>query len=187
MFTFGKKISFRPLIIALIFLLVVGSPIAGAFGMWGWAAGIGVFIVVVCVYYPGVLELEFNYIEITDHEIKYYDFRSWWKRVLMVFMGPMTPLKSIDLDEIVSARTIRQEKGEKMPVGMAIPASNFIGAFAGAVSTIQNLYWIEIELENGKKIKLSLAHDKAYNTEKTVKKAKLAVEWILADKKKEDH
>lgn len=187
MFTFGKKISFRPLIIALIFLLVVGSPIAGAFGMWGWAAGIGVFIVVVCVYYPGVLELEFNYLEITDHEIKYYDFRSWWKRVLMVFMGPMTPLTSIDLDKIVSARTIGQEKGEKMTVGMAIPASNFIGAFAGAVSTIQNLYWIEIELENGKKIKLSLAHDKAYNTEKTVKKAKLAVEWILVDKKKEDH
>jgi len=180
MITFGKKMSFRPLILSLISLFAVGSIIAGLFGTWGWLAGIMVFVVLVVVHYPGVLELEYNYFEITDHQIRYYDLSSWWKKFLMIFSGTNTLLVSIDLDKVVGARTVGKEQGKGMSPGL--PYSNFLSAFSGLISTVRNLYWIEIKLEDGQHKYFSLARDKAYETDKTISKANLVVDWILASK-----
>lgn len=178
MFTFGKKLSFRPLLISLLLTLTIGTICAEIFGSWGWLGGAIVFAIMIGLHYPNVLELEFNYFEITDQQIKYYDFSSWWRRVLMIFSGPKTTLKSIDLTQVVAARTLGEKEGQQMPVGL--PYSNPLATYTGLIATVKNLYWIEIELKNGQKKYFSLARDKAYETEKTISKAKLAVRWILA-------
>lgn len=180
MITFGKKMSFRPLILSLISLLVVGSVIAGLFGTWGWLAGIMIFVVLIGVHYPGVFELEYNYFEITDHQIRYYDLSSWWKKFLMIFSGTNTPLVSIDLDKVIDARTIGKKQGQGIFPGF--PYSNFLSAFSGLISTVRNLYWTEIKLEDVQHKYFSLARDKAYKTDKTISKANLVVDLILASK-----
>lgn len=180
MFTFGKKLSFRPLIISLLYFFVFGLIAGGFLGLGGWLAGLIAMLLVAGVHYPGVLEVEFNYFEVTDSQIKYYDFSSWWKRFLMIFMGPFTPLQSIDLTEIADARAIGRRKGKELQT--AIPYPNALVGYTGLLSSIQNLYWIEITFKNGQKKKFSLARDKAYDTEKTINKANSAVDWIRASK-----
>ena len=41
--TFGKKISFRPLVISLIWFLVIGGVFFDLLGSWSWLVGLIIF------------------------------------------------------------------------------------------------------------------------------------------------
>lgn len=82
---------------------------------------------------------------------------------------------------MIDARTVGKEQGKGMSAGF--PYSNFLSALSRLLSTVRNLYWIEIKLEDEQRKYFSLAHDKAYETDKTISKANLTVGWILAGKK----
>lgn len=82
---------------------------------------------------------------------------------------------------MIDARTVGKEQGKGMSAGF--PCSNFLSALSRLLSTVRNLYWIEIKLEDEQRKYFSLAHDKAYETDKTISKANLTVGWILAGKK----
>ena len=172
--TFGKKISFRPLLISLIYFLVV-SGICSSLGYISLLFGLVIFLWVVGAYYANAIELEFNYIEFTNSEIKYYDFSRWYKRVLLVLFRKNT-MKTIDLKTVKQAKLIGRKKLNSS--SFAIPYSPILAALTGALSASQNPFGIQLELTNGKKKYLSLAHEKIYNNQKTLKKANKVMSLI---------
>ena len=121
--TFGKKISFRPLVISLIWFLVIGGVFFDLLAGWSWLVGLIIFLWISGIHYTGAIELEFNYIEITNCQIKFYDFGHWYKRFFLVLFGKLLAkqikLKKINLTDIKYANIIG--KKELQNPSLAIP------------------------------------------------------------------
>lgn len=184
MLTFGKKISFRPLLISLIFFFLFGflfwGVISSLFGdkfiFLGWLIGAAMFLLVAGLYYPNVIKYEFNYFEITDKQINYYDLSSWWKRFKLVLFGRNIAMKSIDLKAIKSASLIGQKDFQKMPPSLTFPL--YLTFSSGINAMIQNPCKLELKLSNGEKLSLLMNRDMVYDPGQTVKKGKQAVKMI---------
>lgn len=176
MVSFGKKMNFRPLLVSIVYflfakmvstsVLVVTSPkLVG----WSWAFGFIFFALVAFVYYPNVLNVEFNYFEVTDQKIRYYDYGSRWNRIKMIFLGTKSPLKTISLSSVDNASFFGKEELVGMPPAMMFPT--ILLFFVGIISSVDNLCGIELNLKSGKKLDLSLARDKIYEPKLTISKS----------------
>lgn len=108
---FGKKMNFRPLLISLAYFLLASLIAWDVLSLdnshnenWAWVIGFVFFVLVAFGYYPNVLAIEFNYCEISDQKIRYYDHGSYWNRIKMIFLGKASPLKEIATSEVVDAK-----------------------------------------------------------------------------------
>lgn len=109
--TFGKKMNFRPLLISLAYFLLASLIAWDVLSLdnshnenWAWVIGFVFFVLVAFGYYPNVLAIEFNYCEISDQKIRYYDHGNYWNRIKMIFLGKASPLKEIATSEVVDAK-----------------------------------------------------------------------------------
>ncbi len=82
----------------------------------------------------------------------------------------------MDMSCVKNAGIVGDEQLQK--ISQALPYSIYLSIFSGAISTIKNPYYIELELVNGHKKLLSLAHNKVYSPKETIERAKKAVKMI---------
>ncbi|MCT6812101.1 MAG: hypothetical protein M3029_03020 [Lactobacillus helsingborgensis] len=183
MFTFGKKMNFWPLSLSLGLSVFIGLAFCLLFNfvapnliLWSLLPAVLFFILMVAVYYPLILQYGYNYCEISQDQIKYYDFSNYWQKVMMVFRGPASPMKAVPMSSVKSAKPYGKEDLTQLP---ALAADFvFIGLFAGKMATIKNAYGIELELDNGDKLHISTAREKADHHDQGIEKTHEALHLI---------
>ncbi len=84
MLIFGKKMNFRPLVVSILYFVIFSLVLYGIMGSWSLLVGLFMFLIIGGLYYPNVVNIEFNYCEITPQQIRFYDLSSWWKKVLLI-------------------------------------------------------------------------------------------------------
>lgn len=181
--TFGKKMNFRPLLISLAYFLLASLIAWDVLSLdnshnenWAWVIGFVFFALVAFGYYPNVLAIEFNYCEISDQKIRYYDHGSYWNRIKMIFLGKASPLKEIATSEVVDAKFLGKKNLVKMAPTIFYPM--ILIYFVGIISSVNNLCGLQLKLADGQKVTLSLSRDKIYEPEKTINQAERALELI---------
>lgn len=189
MLTFGKKLNFRPLLIALfcclffgylsnLILLMTSEELGWNFRTVIWSAlvGILVFLFITLIYYPNVLQDEFNYFTISDQEIIFYDYGDRYQKFKLLFLGNNAPKKHIKLADIKNVRIVG--KNEIKKISFPLPFDMMHIYFMGIISMHLNPFGFELELVNGQKIYLSIARDRIYHSEDTSIKATEALNMI---------
>lgn len=183
MLIFGKKLNFRPLLIGLLFCLGIGCLAAIMLQLmnihpiiWAVLAGIIIFLLITLVYYPTVLQDEFNYFTISKQEITYYNYGNRFNKFKLLLLGKTAPLKTIKLTDIKSAHLVGKNEIKKM--AFTVPFDMLQVYFSGIISMLMNPFGLELVLNNGQKIYLSLARDHIYNPEKTYNQANTAINMI---------
>lgn len=181
--TFGKKMNFRPLLISLAYFLLASLIAWDVLSLdnshnenWAWVIGFVFFVLVAFGYYPNVLAIEFNYCEISDQKIRYYDHGNYWNRIKMIFLGKASPLKEIETSEVVDAKFLGKKNLVKMAPTIFYPM--ILIYFVGIISSVNNLCGLQLKLADGQKVTLSLSRDKIYEPEKTINQAERALELI---------
>lgn len=183
MITFGKKMNFRPLLISLAFFLFASLVAWSVLSLdnfqnenLAWAIGFIFFALIAFGYYPNVLPIEFNYCEISDQKIRFYDYGNYWNRIKMIFLGKVSPLKEIATNEVVDAKFLGKKSLVKMPPTIFYPM--ILIYFIGIISSTANLCSLQLKLKDGQKINLSLSRDKIYEPENTINRSEKALELI---------
>ncbi|WP_229714627.1 hypothetical protein [Lactobacillus apis] len=145
--------------------------------IWSLGVSMAVFLFVSGIYYPTALQYDYSYYEISANQIRYYDFSTRLKKFEMIFLGPNTPMKSLNMDEVEDAKTFGESGVEKLPSVALFDPIIFL-PFLTKVSVIKNPYGIELELDSGQKKYISSARDKVYDKQTCTAKTKAALDLI---------
>lgn len=184
MITFGKKMNYWPLFFSIFwalfvfpFALILFQTTGVNAVIWSLGVSVAVFLFVSGIYYPTALQYDYSYYEISANQIRYYDFSTRLKKFEMIFLGPNTPMKSLNMDEVEDAKTFGESGVEKLPsVALFDPIISL--PFLTKVSVIKNPYGIELELDGGQKKYISSARDKVYDNQTCTAKTKAALDLI---------
>ena len=184
MITFGKKMNYWPLFFSIFwalfvfpFALILFQTTGVNAVIWSLGVSVAVFLFVSGIYYPTALQYDYSYYEISANQIRYYDFSTRLKKFEMIFLGPNTPMKSLNMDEVEDAKTFGKSGVEKLPsVALFDPIISL--PFLTKVSVIKNPYGIELELDGGQKEYISSARDKVYDNQTCTAKTKAALDLI---------
>ena len=184
MITFGKKMNYRPLFFSIFwalfvfpFALILFQTTGVNAVIWSLGVSVAVFLFVSGIYYPTALQYDYSYYEISANQIRYYDFSTRLKKFEMIFLGPNTPMKSLNMDEVEDAKTFGKSGVEKLPsVALFDPIISL--PFLTKVSVIKNPYGIELEIDGGQKEYISSARDKVYDNQTCTAKTKAALDLI---------
>ncbi|RMC49840.1 hypothetical protein F5ESL0263_02165 [Lactobacillus sp. ESL0263] len=184
MITFGKKMNYWPLFFSIFwalfvfpFALTLFQTIGVNAVIWSLGVSVAVFLFVSGIYYPTALQYDYSYYEIYANQIRYYDFSTRLKKFEMIFLGPNTPMKSLNMDQVEDAKTFGKSGVEKLPsVALFDPIISL--PFLTKVSVIKNPYGIELELDGGQKEYISSARDKVYDNRTCTAKTKAALDLI---------
>ena len=184
MITFGKKMNYWPLFFSIFwalfvfpFALILFQTTGVNAVIWSLGVSVAVFLFVSGIYYPTALQYDYSYYEISANQIRYYDFSTRLKKFEMIFLGPNTPMKSLNMDEVEDAKTFGESGVEKLPcVALFDPIISL--PFLTKVSVIKNPYGIELELDGGQMEYISSARDKVYDNQTCTAKTKAALDLI---------
>jgi hypothetical protein len=123
--SFERKISFGPLLISIFFGIVIGTIVYSIFPKFplvGVILGILAFISESMVIYPKYLSKSYGYWKVDDQGIHYYDYSTWKKRVLAVFLPEhekviAVPFSDIQMFSVVDGKSIMNTQ---YPLGGAL-------------------------------------------------------------------
>ena len=171
MFEFGKKISFRALLVSLAVALIPGIAAQQIFDSITWGLGIGFifFLLVFLGHYFNAVPVEFQYWKVDQNTIKYTDLSNWQNRILGMLMPPaihFTTINKADIKEISLVGDINKN----FKAQMAIPYTAAIGVFYAGIAMVHNPDYIRVQLKDGTTIDLSIRRDYTYDRTKTIQK-----------------
>lgn len=170
MLSFGKKVSYRPLLISLLVALLPGLAFTEVLNLGaGIAIGFGFFLVIFLFYYYPNIPLEFSYWEVDQNAIKYVDTDDKKNRLLSMLLPPsnhLTTIKKEDIRDVALSGNIHKD----FNAPMAIPYTASLGIFYGGIAMVHNPDYVQITLKNGNKINLSVRRDYTYSRQETIKK-----------------
>lgn len=169
MFNFGKKVTYRPLLVSLYFALVPIISFIKFYPIRGFLVGVVVYLFVLFVYYFPNLPLLFSYWEADQNTIKYNhldNISDRFKSLIFPHREQLTTIKKTDIDSITVTGLEKEVK--ETPYAMQI----YLGyaLFIPALSMVKNPVDLILKMRDGKTIELSISRDYAYNKEKTLKK-----------------
>ncbi|KAE9564232.1 hypothetical protein LKACC16343_01868 [Companilactobacillus bobalius] len=170
MLKFGKKVSFRPLIVSLIMGLVIGFMFSDIFssGSIGFIFGTAFFLLVFLGHYWRASSVLFNYWQVNDGTIKYNDVNNPDNVLLMMLLPLSSPLKSFSVKDIQSITVNGDLKQATTP--MAVPFSGALGLFSSSIAIAKSQNSLDVVLKNGQKINLDYSRDFVYNPKETIEK-----------------
>lgn len=169
MMQFGKKVSFRPLLIGL-FVGFIPGLLAYLFfnnGLIGLLVG-AIFFGIVFVYYYTNLPDIFSYWQFDGENLQYVNMDSPMKKVAMIFLPSFTKMNTIKKEQIKSVKLMGNIK-DQVQLPSMVPFSNMYSIYYARISMMKNPVGIEITTTDNQKIYLSASRDYAYNKEKAVK------------------
>ena len=170
MLKFGKKVSFRPLIVSLTIGLLIGFMFSDIFssGSIGFIFGTSFFLLIFLGHYWRASSVLFNYWEFNNGTIKYNDVNNPTNVLLMMLLPLSSPLKSFSVNDIQSIIVNGDLKSATTP--MAVPFSGYLGLFSGSIAIAKSQNNLDVTLKNGQQITLDYSRDFSYNQKKTIEK-----------------
>lgn len=171
MLKFGKRVTYRPLLISLLISLLPGLGFYYVFSsvLIGLMVGLGIFLIIFVGYYWQILPTMFNYWEIDATEIRYSNMESKSKRFLILIAPFAVKKNTLDLDKIASV-TITGKLDSYFDIPIAIPYSAYLGILTPIISIIRNPVDLKFVLKDGSSVTLSVARDFIYNKNSVVGK-----------------
>lgn len=177
MFKFGKKVSYRPLIIgsALGLLLgkvtydVVGAGNSSTLQQWFWTILIGAifFSIIVFFHYLPNYPLEFSYWEVDHDTFKYVDTGRTKNKIISLLIPTINPLTSVSKADIASI-TLVGNINKSFEAPMMVPVTAAMGAFYAGIAMVHNPNYVRLTLKTGQTIDLSIRRDYTYSRTKTI-------------------
>lgn len=169
MLKFGKKVSFRPLLVSLALGLLMGVIFNDILsGSVGFIMGTTFFLLMFLGHYWRASSVLFNYWEVNNGIIKYNDVNSPSNVLLMMLLPLSSPLKSFSVKDIQSITVNGNLKPASTP--MAVPFSGSLGLFSGSIAISKGQNSLDVVLKNGQKVTLDYSRDLAYNQKETLEK-----------------
>lgn len=154
--TFGRKISYRPMLISVFIGLIIGwflYLIAKSLVV-GILFGLISFIVVVGLYALN-LTRSFGYWETTSTGIKYYDYGSAAKSFKAILMPFKVNQQQVDFTDVTAANLV-VENGYQIPeVVKAASASAYV--IQAVEKNYTSPYYLDLELKSGAEVPLDLS------------------------------
>ncbi|KRO00014.1 hypothetical protein [Companilactobacillus kimchiensis] len=170
MFKFGKKVSYRPILISFYYALIpiIALGVTNDLGL-GLLIGLAVFSIVLFGYYLPSLPVTFNYWEADQDIIKYNDMTSISHRLSMIFLPFKNQLITINKKDIQSI-TVTGKLVKPEQVTYAAQYSAFYAVLTPVLSMIKKPVTLVLTMNDGKTIELSIARDYVYGSKKTLEK-----------------
>lgn len=112
--SFARKINFEPLLISIFFGMIVATIVYSIFPknplIWS-VCGILAFVLESMLFYPKYLSNSYGYWKIDNQGIYYYDYSTWKKRIIAIFLPirerPIElPFSAIQTFSIVDGKSI---------------------------------------------------------------------------------
>lgn len=168
MFKFGKKVNYRPILVSLAFALIPIIGIGHFYPLRGILAGLLVFLLVILIYYLPNLPILFSYWQADNNEIKFNDMSNLSHRLTMILL-PFKQLSTINEKDIQSITILgKLEDTKEMTYAMQVGA--YYAILTPIISMIKNPVSLELTMNNGQKVQLSISRDYAYDHKKTIAK-----------------
>lgn len=178
MMKFGKKITFRPLIISLVISLPIGFSIGSGLGVIpGFCLGLLFFLIMYNGYYYSNVPALFSYWEFDGQSIKYANFNDPKSRLLMMSFPIFLSLKQIDIKQISSMELIGANN-KRADIQSMIPLSTAYGIFYARISMIKNPLELRVVLNSKETIDLDLSRDYTYKSKETLKKVSTVMDEV---------
>ena len=153
-FTFGRKISYLPLLISLIVGLIVSiffytlsNQIAVSI-----IFGLLCFIVALALYVINLSDA-YGYWKIDSQHVEYYDYSTAGKRLKAIFLPFGGNQMSVTLNQVADANVVI---GKKMQVPANITAA---AASAYMVYYYPSAYYLSFKLKDNREVDLDLSFD----------------------------
>ena len=171
MLKFGKKITYRALLISLLIGFLPGSAAGDILNSvpMGLLVGLAFSLYVFFAYYfPNVPTL-FVYWTADSDEIRYCDIKSWKNRLLGMVAPFAAKMVTIKKSDIKSATVVGDLSGNfAMP--MAIPFSPGVAVLSPVLSMIHHPDLVVLTLKDGSTVDLDVSRDYAYSRDNTLDK-----------------
>lgn len=169
MLKFGKKVTYRPLLVALAIALIPTVAFSFASSNLGLEIGAAVFLFIIFVYYLPNLPLIFSYWQIDAEDIQYNDLHKLSRRLLAILFPFKNQLLTIHIKDITSVTIDGLEKPIER-ASFALPYSVPYAIMTPAISMIKNPVTLTFQMNDGQSIELNVSRDYAYNKKETIKK-----------------
>lgn len=169
MLKFGKKVTYRPLLVALAFALIPTVAFSFASSNLGLEIGAAVFLFIICVYYLPNLPLIFSYWQVDAEDIQYNDLHKLSRRLLAILFPFKNQLLTIHIKDITSITIDGLEKPIEQ-ASFALPYSVPYAIMTPAISMIKNPVTLTFQMNDSQSIELNVSRDYAYNKKETIKK-----------------
>ncbi|WP_057880169.1 hypothetical protein [Companilactobacillus kimchiensis] len=179
MLKFGKRVSYRPLIISLLIGLIAGYPTADVLnsGLYGLGVGFVFFCIVFFGYYFLNVPILFVYWDVNSDGIRYYDVDKWNNRLLSMLVPPLSKYTTINKNSIKSI-TFIGDLDNRFEIPMALPYTAAVGVFTGAISMAHHPDFVRLNLIDGSTVNMSIARDYTYSRNKTIDKLNLLLKVL---------
>jgi len=171
MLKFGKKITYRPLLISLLIAFLPGIAFGDILNSVPIGLGVGFlfFLFVFFAYYFPNIPTLFVYWESDKEEIRYCDIYHGANRLLGMIIPAKAKMITIQKSDIKSITAIGNlNSSYKMP--MAIPYTASLAVLSPVLSMIKHPEIIRFNLKDGSSIDLSIARDYTYSRDNTLEK-----------------
>ena len=169
MLKFGKKVTYRPLIISILFTLIPLIPAIKFNWPLAYLLSLVVFSIIFFVYYLFNLPTTFNYWEADVNVIRYNDMKKISSRLVMMlasFKNQLTTIKKQDIQSI----TVNGKLANPDEVAVPLQVTAYYAVLTPILSMIKNPVTLELTMKDGQTISLSVARDYAYSNKKTIEK-----------------
>lgn len=169
MLKFGKKVTYRPILVALSFALVPTIAFSFASLMRGLLVGAIILLFIIFVYYLPNLPLIFSYWQTDSKEIQYTDLHKLSSRLTTILLPFRNQLLTIQKTDIKSI-TINGLEKPVAQASFALPYSVPYAIMTPAISMIKNSVTLTLLMKSGQTIELNVSRDYAYNKKETIVK-----------------
>ncbi|MFC6176820.1 hypothetical protein ACFQAV_08195 [Companilactobacillus huachuanensis] len=169
MLKFGKKVTYRPLLVSIFFTLIPLSAAIKFNWLTAYLLSILVFSVIFFVYYLSTLPMTFNYWEADHDMIRYNDTHKISNRLQMMLFPFKNQLTTINKQDIQSI-TVTGKIANPAEITVPLQVTAYYAILTPILSMIKNPIDLELIMKDGQTIKLSVSRDYAYGSKKTIEK-----------------
>ncbi|HIY93342.1 hypothetical protein [Companilactobacillus sp. HBUAS56275] len=166
MLKFGKKLTYRPLLISLFWATLIG----GLFGLnisriLGLRIAFIIFLLIFIGHYFTILPIIFSYWDSTDQFIRYSDKSNYFKRLIIMIFPHTEKLK------IIAKKDVKTIQITGLPIKKLISSTLLLSSERGLLynlmSMLRNPVKLKLILNNGTIITLNLSRDFARHPTQT--------------------
>jgi hypothetical protein len=169
MLKFGKKVSYRPILVSFYFTLIpLIAAIAGHFPIM-YLVSLAVFLTVLLAYYLPNLPLIFNYWESDQDTISYNDMTTYKRRISMILVPHKNQLVTINKKDIQSI-TVTGKINNPDEITTPLEVTGYFAVLTPLLSMLKNPITLNLVMTDGQTIELSVSRDFAYDNKKTIEK-----------------
>lgn len=175
MLKFGKKVSYRPILVSLfysLFTLIVAVYLQVATMYWPaigfYLASVAIFCAILFGYYLPNLPNSFTYWEADQTTIR-YNAMNYKHRISMMFFPYQNQLTTINKKDIASI-TVTGDFNNPKNIAYPMDFSLIYAILTPLLSVLKNPITLKLTLKNGQTIELNVSRDFAYSNQKTIAK-----------------